>query len=261
MYPVLLEIGGVTLDTYSAVWLIALSSAILWSVRRFSLYDVDDDEARRIIGWAFLSMLLGARAIEYVWNFQAYLKDPALFLDLQRGGLSEVGAYCGAFLTAFLLCRREPKVSFQSLCGVVALPAFLTMAVGRWGCFLNGCCFGLVSRSPLAVHFPFDPGGVARHPTQLYYSASSVAILLLLWRVERLLLGRAAGGQERLAGGALTSLGLVFYTLMRLSVDVLRQDGLTKGISFSHWLLLAALPFECLWLLFSLRALRSPRSS
>ena len=130
MFPVLLKIGTITLDTYYVFWMLALSLAMLWSIRRFRLYGVDDGEARRVIGWAFFAMLLGARAFEYLWNFDAYYEDPSLLLDLRHGGLSEVGAFTGAFLAAFLLCWRNPKLPFQRLCDVVAPPAIFTMALG-----------------------------------------------------------------------------------------------------------------------------------
>ena len=256
MFPVLLKVGPITLDTYYVFWMLALSLAMLWSVRRFGLYGVDDDEARRVIGWAFFAMLLGARAFEYIWNFRAYYDHPSLILDLRRGGLSEVGAFTGAFLAAFILCWRNPKLPFQRLCDVVAPPAILTMALGRWGCFFNGCCAGIPTTSCFAVHFPYDPASVMRHPTQIYYSVASALILLTLLFVERRLF---RSGARRSQGALLAPLGLILYSLMRFSVDIFRAEGLSKGIGFSHWLLLAALPLEILWLFFSLRSERAAR--
>lgn len=254
MYPVLLRLGGFRLDTYDLLWLVALSLAILWAVRRFPLYGVEDGEARRVIGWAFLAMLLGARAFEYLWNIRAYLRDPALFLDLGQGGLSEVGAVAGAFLAALLLCRRNPKVPFQALCDVAAPPAMLAIALGRWGCFFNGCCVGVVSSFPLALHFPRDGAGVARHPTQLYYSALALLILGLLLFIERRLLARPARGSHQ---AVVAPLALILYGAMRFAVDPLRERGLAAGFALSHWVLLLALPLELAWLLLSLRRMRA----
>lgn len=252
MFPVLLRFGSITVDTYYVFWMIALSAAMLWSVRRFRLYGVDDDEARRVIGWAFFAMLLGARTFEYIWNFEAYYENPSLILDLRHGGLSEVGAFTGAFLAAFALCRRNPRLSFQRLCDVVAPPAIFTMALGRWGCFFNGCCVGLPTRMRFGVHFPYDAPSILRHPTQIYYSVASALILLVLllaeWRILR------SGRLPK--GSVLTPLGLILYSLMRLSIDGLRAEGLAEGLGFSHWVLLAALPLEAVWLVRSVRSLR-----
>ncbi len=256
MYPILFRIGSIPVETYYVFWFIALSLAMVWSVRRFRLYGVDEDEGRRVIGRAFLGMLVGARGFEYIWNFPVYWKDPALILDLNRGGLSEVGAFCGAFLVAYLLCRRNPKLSFARLCDVASLPAVLTMAVGRWGCFFAGCCVGVQSSIAAALHFPYDPAGIFRHPTQIYYALSALSILLILLWVEKMMAARG-----RLSGhSVLTPLGLLLYSAMRLLIDPLRAESGSDGLILSHWVLLAALLPEMVWLWYSLRSPEDPIS-
>ncbi|MDR3265657.1 MAG: prolipoprotein diacylglyceryl transferase [Synergistaceae bacterium] len=251
MYPLLFSLGSVPVETYYVMWLIALSLAMAWSVRRFGLYGIDEDEGRRVTGRAFLGMLFGARAFEYIWNFGAYWKAPSLFLDLNRGGLSEVGAIGGAFLTAFFLCRGNPKISLTRLCDVASPPVALTMAVGRWGCFFAGCCVGSPSALPFALHFPYDPAGIARHPTQLYYSLSSALILAALLWTEKRTVRRGIVPRGSLVAPA----ALLLYSIMRLSIDPLRAEAASGGLFLSHAVLLTAMPFEALWLLRSFRAL------
>ena len=96
MYPTLFTIGSIRIDTYSVVWFIALSLAIRWSIRRLSLYNLDEDEARRVMAISFLCMLLGARSPEYFVNWRDYFADPSLLLDMNRGNLYEFGAISGA---------------------------------------------------------------------------------------------------------------------------------------------------------------------
>jgi phosphatidylglycerol:prolipoprotein diacylglycerol transferase len=249
MYPILFNLGNIPVQTYYVVWFIALSLAMIWTVRRFALYGVDEDEGRRVTGWAFLGMLFGARAFEYLWNFSEYWKTPSLILDLNRGGLSEVGAFCGAFLTALFLCRHNPKISFTRLCDVAALPSILTLAVGRWGCFFAGCCVGIPSSARFALHFPYDPAGVARHSTQLYYSFASAVILAILLWVEKETVRR--GTIPR--GSLVTPMGLLLYSVMRLSIDSLRAESASGGLFLSHAILLTMMPFEAIWLWRSFR--------
>jgi len=79
------------------------------------------------------------------------------------------------------------------------------MAFGRVGCFLNGCCFGLLTRNdfPLGVTFPVgSPAHEAQwalglldirdmkplpvHPVQLYQASHDLLLfLLLLWYLRR----------------------------------------------------------------------------
>jgi phosphatidylglycerol:prolipoprotein diacylglycerol transferase len=58
-----------------------------------------------------------------------------------------------------------------------ALPLALALAVGRWGCFFNGCCHGLPTDLPWGVDFG---DGVLRHPTQIYESLFHLTMAGLL---------------------------------------------------------------------------------
>ena len=250
MYPALFRVGGVVADTYYVLWFIALSLALLWTVRRFPLYGIDDDEGRRVAGWGFVGMLVGARAFEYIWNFSTYWNNPLLILDLNSGGLSEVGALCGALATPAALCRRNPKISLGRFYDAGCPPVFFALTLGRWGCFFAGCCVGVRSSFPASLHFPYDPPAVTRHPVQIYYSLSAAAILILLLSVEKWSFKR---GVPRYS--LITPLGFILYSLMRFSIDSLR-DLEKSGLLLSHGVLIAGLPFAVAWLAISWRAFR-----
>jgi phosphatidylglycerol:prolipoprotein diacylglycerol transferase len=249
MYPVLFTVGGIPVETYYVIWFTALSLMLYWTVRRLPRYGIDDDEGRRVLSWAFLGMLAGARSLEYVRNFSVYWNTPSLLLDLNRGGLSEVGAVFGATVAAIALCRRNPKVSFNHLCDAACLPAISAIALGRWGCFFAGCCVGIKNLGPFALRFPYDAPAVTRHPTQLYYSFFAAGILAILFFCERRISRRGVP-----PGSLLAPLGLILCSIMRLTIDPLRAEGASSGLSLSHWVLLAGLPLEMIWFWVSWRA-------
>jgi phosphatidylglycerol:prolipoprotein diacylglycerol transferase len=264
MFRVLFKIGSLPVDTYYVIWLVALSLALRWIVARLPFYGIDEDDGRRVIAWGFLGMLFGSCAAYYVGNFADYWNNPSLFFDLNKGGLSEKGAVCGGLIVTLFLCRRDSKVPFFRLCEAVTPPAFFALALGRWGCFSAGCCVGVESALPWALHFPYDRALVTRHPTQIYYSLFSGVFLLLLLLLERKTRGpkKKEGGEafreETLRGQApfrplLTPLGLLFYALMRTSVDPLRLNFLGK-LPASDYVLLALMPFAIVWFLISWRA-------
>ncbi len=258
MYPTLFTIGSFRLDTYSVVWFIALSLAILWSIKRLPLYQLDEDESRRIMAIAFMCMLFGARSPEYFAHWQDYINNPKLLLDLNRGGLYEFGAVAGAFLSALVMCMFSRKVSFLKLCDVAVIPAFLAIAVGRWGCFLNGCCLGNVSDVFCAIHFPQDRAGIFRHPVQIYYSLiAAVIVLILLWVERKILPLQQKAGRYY---SVIAPLGIILYALMRYAVTLARYPHTLHWLIVNEWTyrgITIMLPCMCVWFTYSLLRLKA----
>ena len=259
MYPTLFHIFGFRVDTYSVIWFIALSLCILWCIRRLEIYHLDEYESRRVMAVSFFFMLVGAKSFEYIIHWDLYVKNPSLFLDINRGGVHEFGAISGAFITAIIMCCIYPrKVSFSKICDTVSPAAMFAIAVGRWGCFLNGCCVGVRSDSFFAVHFPFDGTKVFRHPVQIYYSVIAFVIIgLLLW-VERRVIPLQS--QKKKHYSVVTPLALILYSMMRLSMIPFRDPQpftwiLTHSLTYKG--ILFQLPFMCVWLAYSLIQLKS----
>ena len=251
MYPTLLQLGSFRIDTYSVIWFIALSLAIIWSIKRLGLYELDEDESRRIMSISFLCMLIGAMAFKHIRLIPSYIANPSLMPSFSNWGLSEMGALLGAFISAFILCIFSKKISFMKLCDVSIIPAILSIAIGRWGCFLNGCCVGLRSKFFMAVHFPFDSAGVTRHPVQIYYSVIAFVIVLILIYVEKKILPF----QKQKYHSVITPLGIILYSLMRFAIVPVRDYiPLWRLIlrSPTYQALGIVFPLACVWLTYSL---------
>ena len=257
MYPTLFEIAGFRVDTYSVVWFIALSLAIIWVINRLEKYKIDEDIARKVMSVSFLFMLLGARSPEIIKNWREYFDQPSLLLNLNRGGLYETGAILGAFISAFVLSfLYRKKISFLKLCEAAAIPLLLSIAVGRWGCFLNGCCVGLPTEFFLSVHFPFDKAGLMRHPVQIYYSIAAFISVLILLSVEKYL---SKNFDLSKSHSIIAPLCLIFYAFIRLSIDILRFGHSLSWRGSNEWvhiILVFVLPFEILWLVYGLTRLK-----
>jgi phosphatidylglycerol---prolipoprotein diacylglyceryl transferase len=92
-------------------------------------------------------------------------------------------ALIGAYV-AVELAKRLLEVTVKTG-DSYAIPLALALAVGRLGCFFNGCCYGVETSLPWGVDFG---DGVCRHPTQIYESLfhlGMAAVLLGVLRLER----------------------------------------------------------------------------
>jgi len=123
---------------------------------------------------AFVGGALGAKLpfalAEGLFEGSAWLADGKTIVT----GLA--GAYLAVELTKLTLdIRVKTGDSF-------AVPIALALAVGRWGCFFNGCCHGTPTGLPWAVDFG---DGVSRHPVQLYESLAMLVFLgAFLWALR-----------------------------------------------------------------------------
>ena len=151
------------------------------------------------------------------------------FLQIWNGGLSFHGAIVGALGTiAYFAWKR--RVSFGTLCDLIAPGVFLGYAIGRLGCFFNGCCYGFPTDLPWAVRFHVegssDPSAltVPSHPAQLYSTALSLVFFVLIWQMRRVPRFTRFPGQ-------LTLLFLAFYAVERFIVEIFRT-GATAPMAF-----------------------------
>jgi prolipoprotein diacylglyceryltransferase len=112
-----------------------------------------------LAGAAFVGGVFGAK-LPFVVG--AELTSGAVWLtDGKTIATGLIGAYLAVELVKLALGIRVKTGD------TFALPLALALAVGRWGCFFNGCCFGTPTDLPWGVDFG---DGVRRHPTQAYES-------------------------------------------------------------------------------------------
>jgi phosphatidylglycerol:prolipoprotein diacylglycerol transferase len=93
--------------------------------------------------------------------------------------------------------------------------AALAEGIMRWGCLLNGCCYGRETSSAFGVFLPDIYGDWAvRYPTQFMYSAVSLTLFVFLWRVRR----------DKPFPGFLALTYLLIYGSSRVAIGLLRGD-------------------------------------
>lgn len=159
--------------------------------------------------WVLVFGLLGARIFYILFNLKFYIENPREIVMLSHGGLIWYGGLFTAliFAAAFLKIKKLPLLKTLDL-----FAPFLALgqAIGRLGCFLNGCCYG----KPLSWGIYFPLHGERLHPTQLY-SAFNLLIIFLGLR----LLQKRPG-----PSGRILFLYLLLAPLERFSVEFFRGD-------------------------------------
>ena len=154
------EERGLPIRGYGVMLLLAVSSAVALLVYRAKKRGYEPELMLSLSFWLFLAGIVGARVfyvIEY-WEPQFH-KDTlaqtlAAVFNITQGGLVVFGSLIGGAIAALIFISRH-RLPVLALGDLMTPSIVLGMAVGRIGCFFNGCCFGGACELPWAVQFPF----------------------------------------------------------------------------------------------------------
>jgi phosphatidylglycerol:prolipoprotein diacylglycerol transferase len=173
---------------------------------------------------AFVGGAFGAKLPFALGNPAGWLDGTAWLADGKTIVAGLIGAYVSVELAKWLLDIRVKTGD------TFALPLALALAVGRWGCFFNGCCYGTETDLPWGAWFRVRDGDGWRwakcHPTQIYESIFHFTMAIVLWQlVQRDLLAR-----QRL------KLYLIAYGVYRFATEYIRPEpAWWLGLTFYQW--------------------------
>ena len=100
-------------------------------------------------------------------------------LMLQHGGLVWFGGFIGALLCSLVFLKVK-KLPVLDLLDLLVPYAALAQAIGRIGCFFNGCCYG--KECSLGFYFPVHARIL--FPSQLLDSLTLLFIFIFLRLIQ-----------------------------------------------------------------------------
>lgn len=176
----------------------------------------------------FVCGMLGAKLISIVAhpeNFSGGLKGAGVFFFISRQGFSFHGALFGAIFGLWVF-SIEIKMPFLKVLDLTSPFGALAYAVGRLGCFFNGCCIGIKTHSIFGVSFlqsayiP-EPKTDTYHPVQLYDSFLNMCLFLFLLEMSA----------RKKYDGQIFLWYVMAYSVSRFFIDFLRV-GISGKIAF-----------------------------
>lgn len=151
-------ITGIAIRGYGVMLLSGIVAGVGLTLYRARRVGLASETIFSLALWVFVAGMVGARAfyvIEYWKSFQreSLLETIIAVLNMTQGGLVVFGGFLGA-MSAFAMFAYKHKLPGLALADLAAPGMMLGLALGRIGCFCNGCCFGDVCAAPWAVEFP-----------------------------------------------------------------------------------------------------------
>jgi phosphatidylglycerol:prolipoprotein diacylglycerol transferase len=127
------------------------------AARRAARYGLSRENVQDMVIWLFVGGILGARIIflaveQHARSLKEFLVNLPRIWD---GGLVLYGSVLGGlagYLGFWWFTIRKHKITTVQLADVLAPCIALGLCLGRFGCFLNGCCYGQVACPECAVY-------------------------------------------------------------------------------------------------------------
>ena len=162
MYPVLFQLGPVTVYSLGIFWALGALAASWILQLELNRYNHDKELAATIVMSAAIGGLIGARLLFIIEEWGHFTRAP-LALLLSGSGFSWFGGLLGGGLATAWVIRKH-RLPFWQAADMCAPALALAYGIGRVGCFLAGdATWGKVSDVPWAMAFPNAVAGGPIH--------------------------------------------------------------------------------------------------
>ncbi len=217
MYPYLLpNIFGYNIPMYDLMVALGVIALLLFVSRRFDNQHGFTKKQTNSLLIIILVSLLAALVSSLLFD--------TLFHSLKEGKftigtLTFIGALIGGVTTFLLLVKYFFKIenkNTREILNTFITGVVLAHAIGRIGCFLAGCCYGVPTDSFIGVVFPHGLAhekfpNTALYPTQLF---EAIFLFILFFSLI---------GVKKIKGKELP-VYLTIYGLGRLIIELFRGD-------------------------------------
>jgi prolipoprotein diacylglyceryltransferase len=246
--PVLpsLHIFGVEIRTYPIAVVGAVVTCWLLLLRRTARLGYSSQQILLWVGLAFPVGAVGGRALE-LFNVVAFHRASAHDMS----GMTVIGAFAACVLFSRFYVPWAFHESPWRLLDSVSFTFPLSMGLGRLGCLLNGCCFGLpVAGADWGPPLTIGSGSYAQGTAAMQVVPAGVRV----WNLPLLLALECALTlvivevffrshiRERFRSGATLALAVVADAGLRLAIEPLRAAPIwvARNLSASQlWLWLS----------------------
>ena len=213
--PVAFTLGTIEVRWYGIMVALAILVLVLWTLREVKKgANLSYDTVFSVALVGIPSGVILSRLLHVIDRWDYFSQNPAQILG--ASGLTIYGAVLGAALGIWIYSKFS-NFKFGYLADVIAPGIILAQIIGRVGCTLNGCCYGIETSLPWAVLYTHPgsvaPLGVAVHPTQIYEIAYNLLVFAVLLKLK----GRFQ------PDGSLFLIYLSLYSLWRVGIDFIRE--------------------------------------
>ena len=200
MYPIIYKIGPLNIYSWGFMVAVAFLVGLITALRYAKKEGIRAEIILDLFIYVTIISIIGARFF-YVIQFFSQFKDNLISIFyVWQGGLVFLGGLLFA-LAVILAYVKYHKLDIWKLLDVLSPATAIGYAIGRIGCFLNGCCYGIALFG-------------IQQPTQIYSSISGLIIFLVLAYVYN----------KKRYSGQIFLFALLLYSVYRFLIEFLRYS-------------------------------------
>ena len=246
MFPELFRIGDFVVTSFGVMMFLSFIAGAWATGRQLERYGLDRELIWDMLAGIAIGGILGAKIYYLLLHLDDVAANPIGEI-FSRGGLVWYGGLIGGVLAYYWQIKRR-GLPIAPMFDATAPALFLSIAIGRMGCFLVGDDYGNPTDSWAGIAFPNgappstaghfrrlgvevppglpDSAVLPVHPTQLYEIALVLPLFALLWHL----------GKKAMAPGRLFALFLGLYGVERFLIEFVRakDDRFLFGLSTSQ---------------------------
>ena len=148
------------LPLYAMMILFSLLANVIVVINICKKYNFSKDEIIGALVYENIGIIFGAKLLTYIQNYKEYTNFDVISL-----GLSSYGAIIGAII-CLIIFGLQFKKSLKNMLFTFMPSIPLMYAIGKIGCFLAGCCYGIEYSGMGSISYKYST--IAPNYTQLF---------------------------------------------------------------------------------------------
>ncbi|MDP3790136.1 MAG: prolipoprotein diacylglyceryl transferase [Candidatus Omnitrophota bacterium] len=216
MHPILFQIGNFKIYSYGVMVALGFLAAVYLTGAEAKRRGISPGKIFDIYLYVMIFGIIGARLLHVILDIGYYAGHPLDIIMINRGGLAFQGGLVFGIIAAIIAIKKS-GLSILNTADMMIPYVALAQSIGRIGCFLNGCCYGI---SDL-------------YPTQIYLSVFFLAMFVILKKIYE---GATTGGIVFTWYLLLFSSGSFFLDFLRGDLEIvffnLRVSQLISAVIF-----------------------------
>lgn len=224
MRPIFFSVGGLPVYSYGTLIALGFFIAYVYISWLCKKRGEDEDVITDIFLVIIISSIISARLTYVTSHLSEYSADPTDVFRVWKGGMTYLGGFLGALAGAWVYLRWK-GLPFGLFADMFAPGVALAQVLGRLGCFMNGCCYGLRCEPghPLALVFPSHPE--PRHPFLATQLIEALILTGLFWALSRHYYRNRVHGMTML-------MYFYLYSAQRFLIEFVRQESTYESYLF-----------------------------